>query len=320
MADSLISLADMVKVNDVSVRDLGVTDIFNAAPVLMKLAVDTASHGTDHKYIKESAAPVVGFRAPNAGRAHGKSADTNVTINLSILDACHHQDAKLADSYPKGGASAFMARESRRHLRAAFKAAEKQIFYGTGSGVDGAAAGFVGLADNAQLNALADAMVLNANGDAGAGAWADVWLIRTGEADMELILGQDGNIDLKEFYKQQMQDGSGLWFPAYVQDIDGWMGCKIGGARSVGRIVNLDMRVNATTGILTDDLLDDAFELFPTDAKPNLIVMNERARKQLRQSRTATRADGQKAPMPTEWEGVEIVVTDSLSYYNAKVA
>lgn len=320
MPDSLISLADMVKVNDVSVRDLGVTDIFNESPVLMELAVDTASHGTDHKYLKESGAPVVGFRAPNLGREHSKSADTNVTINLSILDAGHHQDAKLADSYPKGGAAAFMARESRRHLRAAFRAAERQIFYGVGSGVEGAAAGFVGLADNPQLNALADAMVLNANGDAGAGSYADVWLIRTGEADMELILGVDGNIELKEFYKQNVQDATGKWFPAYMQDIDGWMGCKIGGARSVGRIVNLDMRVNATTAILTDDLLDDAYELFPTSKKPNLIVMNERARKQLRQSRTATRADGQKAPLPTEWEGVKIVVTDSLSYYASRVA
>jgi hypothetical protein len=317
MADSLIALADMVKVNDVSVRDLGVTDIFNEAPVLMALAVDTASHGTDHKYIKESGAPVVGFRAPNAGRGHSKSADTVVTISLSILDASHHQDAKLADSYKKGGATAFMSRESRRHLRAAFKAMQQQIFYGTGSGVDGAAAGFVGLADNAQLNALADTMVLNAAADSGAGAFFDVWMLRTGPEDMELILGEDGNIDLKDFYKQQMQDGSGLWYPAYCQDIDGWAGCKIGGAKSVCRIVNCDGRVNATTGIVTDDLLDDAYEKFPTEKKPNLIVMGERGIKQLRQSRTATRADGQKAPRPTEWEGVPIVVADLGSYASA---
>ena len=34
MADTLTSLADMVKLNDVSVRDMGVTDIFNDAPIL----------------------------------------------------------------------------------------------------------------------------------------------------------------------------------------------------------------------------------------------------------------------------------------------
>lgn len=314
MPDTLIALADMVRVNDVSVRDLGVTDIFNEAPVLTALSVDTASHGTDHKYIKETGAPTVGFRAPNAGRSRSKSTDLVVTISLSILDACFHVDAKLADSYPKGGAAAFMAREARRHLRAAFKALQQQIFYGTGSGVDGAASGFVGLADNPQLNALNDTMVVNANADSGAGAYFDVWMLRTGPEDMQLILGQDGQIDMKEFYKQSMQDGSGNWFPAWVQDIDGWAGCKIGGARSVCRIVNCDGRVNATSGLVTDDLLDDAYERFPTEKKPNLIVMGERGNKQLRQSRTATRTDGAKAPRPTEWEGIPIVVADLGSY------
>jgi len=98
MADSLLALADLVKINDISVRDLGATDIFNDAPVLNQLSADMASHGTQHKYVKESGAPTVGFRAPNAGRDHSSSEDTVVTIDLKILDACFHVDAKLADS------------------------------------------------------------------------------------------------------------------------------------------------------------------------------------------------------------------------------
>lgn len=316
MADSLLTLADLVTINDVAVEDLGVTDMFNDAPVLMHLGVDTASHGTSHQYTKETAAPTVGFRAVNAGRAHSKSADELVTIALKILDATHKTDAKLADAYKKGGASAYMARESRRHLRAAFKSAEKQIFYGTGND----AGGYAGLADNAGLNAIADAMVLDAGGVIGAAEWFDCWLIRTAPEDMELILGEDGNIDLRDYFRQLVDDGTGKWFPAYVQQIDAWLGCKVGGAKSVARIANIDGRVDATANTLTDDLLDDAFELFPETRQPNLIVTNKRGRKQLRQSRTATRADGQKAPMPTEWEGIPIVTSDSIANYLAKVA
>lgn len=315
--DDLITLANMVTVNDVSVADLGVSDIFNDAPVISQLAADVASHGTDHKYLKESGAPTVGFRAANAGRPHSKSADTLVTVGLKILDASHHQDCKLADSYPRGGATSWMARESRRHLRAAMQMAEKQIFYGTGN----AASGFVGLADNAGLNAIDDTMVINADDDDDAAAWSDCWLIRSpsDHTGFEVIVGQDGNIELREFFRQFIADSNGDLFPAYFQQIDGWLGAKVGGAKSVARICNISMRQAATSGILTDDLLDDAFELFPESAPPTHIIMNKRGRKQLRQSRTATRADGQKAPMPTEWEGIPIITTESIINYGTKL-
>lgn len=316
--DNLITLANMVTVNDVSVADMGVTDIFNDAPVISQLAADVASHGTDHKYLKESGAPTVGFRGVNLGRPHSKSADTLVQFPLKILDASHHQDCKLADSYTRGGASAWMARESRRHLRAGFAQAEAQIFYGTGN----AASGFTGLADNATLNALAGAMVIDAGGAVGAASWFDCWLIRStpDHANAEVIVGNDGNIELREYIRQFVQDGNGDYYPAYFQQIDAWLGFKVGGAFSVARIVNIDGRANATANTLTDDLLDRAFELFPESAPPTHIVMNRRGRKQLRQSRTATRADGQKAPLPTEWEGIPIITTNSCKYYTAKVA
>lgn len=317
MADSLITLADMVKVNDVSVVDAGVTDIFNDAPVLSSLAADTASHGTDHKFLKETAAPTVGFRAANAGRDHSKSGDEVVTVGLKILDASHHQDCKLADSYPKGGSDAWMARESQRHLRAAFSVAEKQIFYGTGN----EATGFLGLADNAALKFLDSPMVLDAGTGTVAG-YTDVWLIRTtsDHANMEVIVGQDGNIELREYFRQLVEDGTGKKFPAYVQQIDAWLGAKVGGAKSVARIVNINAVAGATSNIVTDDLLEKAFEMFPSTAPPNLIVMNRRGRTQLKTSRTATRADGAAAPRPTDYEGIPIICTDSIPIYVTKIA
>ncbi len=230
--DNLITLANMVTVNDVSVVDAGVTDIFNDAPLIASMAVDVASHGTDHKYLKESGAPTVGFRSVNLGRPHSKSADTLVTTSCKILDASHHQDCKLADSYPRGGASAWMARESRRHLRAAFAQAEAQMLYGTGN----VATGFTGIAD--VLNALANPMVVDAGGAVGAGAYFDCWLIRStpDHANAEVIVGNDGNIELREYIRQFAQDANGDYYPSYWQQIDAWLGFKIGGAFSVARM------------------------------------------------------------------------------------
>lgn len=315
MPDSLITLADMVKLNDISVRDLGASDIFNDAPVLMLLNSDVASHGTTHKYLKESGAPTVGFRAPNAGRAHSKSADTVVSLDLKILDACYHVDAKLADSNPRG-VDFVMARESRRHLRAAFAASERQFFYGT----DEDAGGFAGLADNAGLDALADAMVVNAGGS-GTGVFSDVWMIRTtsDHANVDLIMGNDGGIDIQPYLRQLVLDGDGNKFPAFWQQIDGWIGMQVGGAKSVARLVNLNQADDATTNTLTDDLLSELFEVFDENGPPNLIVMNKRARRQLQQSRTATNVTGAPSPWPTEWEGIPIVSSKSITTYTDAV-
>ena len=41
--------------------------------------------------------------------------------------------------------------------------------------------------------------------------------------------------------------------------------------------------------------------------------MNGRSREQLRNSRTATNANGTPAPLPTEWEGIPIIRTASIT-------
>ena len=80
MADSFLTLADLVKINDMNLADLEVTDLLNMSPVLAMLPANPASNGTTHKYTKEITAPVVGFRAVNDGRENSKSADELVTV------------------------------------------------------------------------------------------------------------------------------------------------------------------------------------------------------------------------------------------------
>src|SRR5687767_7258902 len=115
MADAYLSLTELAIVNDRNLADCDVSDLFNKAPLLSRLAAVPASNGTVHKYIKETGAPAVGFREPYVGIENTKSADTLVTITLEILAANFHIDKAVADQY-RGGAEAYVQREAKRHL------------------------------------------------------------------------------------------------------------------------------------------------------------------------------------------------------------
>lgn len=302
MADTPITIADLVKINSMDVAGNDISDLLIDAPLIRSLVADTASNGTSHKYTKESSAPVVGFRAANDGRDHDASSDTLVTIDLKILDASFHVDKAIADAYTKGGPDGLMAREAKRHLRAAFSVGEKQLLYGTDNESDG----FVGLADASNLDDSDDAQVINAGG---ATACSSVFAIRSVDelSDLALITGQDGNLEVGDRY-EQMVEGTNGKYPAYCQSITGWMGLQLGSVHSVARLAN----INDSTKMLDDDLLSNLLSLFPSSRPATMLVMNRRSLKQLQQSRTATSSTGAAAPFPTEAFNVPIIVTDSI--------
>ena len=310
MADSLYTLSDLAKINDQNLADVDISDLLQDAPLMAALSASTASNGTVHKYLKETGAPTVGFRAVNAGRDHSKSSDTDVSVNLKILDASFHVDKALADAYMKGGAAAMIAREAKRHLRAAFFAAEKQFINGTDNDGDG----FTGFIDAATLNDLSQTeTVIGAGGSANL---SSVYLIRTGDDDVSAVMGQDGNIVMGESLTQFVEDSSGKKFPAYMTPITGWLGLQVGSKYSIIRIANID----AGSNVVTDDLIYQALSLFPVGRQPNLIAMNRRSLRQLRESRTSTNAIGAPAPRPTEIDGISIVATDGILNTETAVA
>lgn len=312
MADSLLGLSDLLVINDQNLADLEVSDLLDDAPLLAALAADVASNGTLHKYTKETAAPVVGFRAANAGRDLGHSTDTLVTITLQILDASFQIDKALADAFQRGGPQALVARELKRHLKAAFAAAEAQII----NGVAADAAGFVGLIGASTINQLADAMVVNATG---ASALSSAYLIRTNNdgVDCTLITGNEGKIVVGDTVEQLVKDGDGKSYPALTTSVLGWLGLQIGSAQSVGRIANIGAAAGKT---LTDAMIFEALATFPASRQPTLIAMNRRSLGQLQASRTATNATGAPAPRPTEVEGIPIVVSDGILNTETAVA
>ena len=302
MANAYQGLAELLLINDQNLADLDVSDLFNDAPLLGRLAADTASNGTQHKYTKETGAPTVGFRAPNVGIENKKSADQLVTIDLSILDASFNVDKAVADAYAKGGPEAFIAREARRHLKQAMSTCEKQYLYGK---VAGAGDGFVGMAD--VLANRDDEMVLDAGGSGD--KCTSVWLVRTSINDLCAIAGQSGQIVISPSITQAIDPlGDGKTFTGYHTPILGWLGLQAGSKFSFVRICNID-----ASHPLDDEMIYKALKKFPETRQPNLIIANRDSIEMLRNSRTATNTTGAPAPRPTDVEGIPIVGTPSIS-------
>lgn len=304
MADDLKSLADLLVINDQNAADVGATDLLQKAPLLSALHAVAASNGTQHKYLKENAAPVVGFRAANAGIDHDDSGDVLVSIDCEILDASFHVDNRIAKAY-RDGVDAFMQREAIRHLRAAFKKFDAQLLNGT---AEGDAAGFDGFAD--ALDTLGDT-VLTGGGTANR---TSIYLIRTtsDEANVCSVIANNGEIEIGDYFEQFVEDGTGKKFLAYMQNIEGHVAAQVGGKYSIVRLANVDY-TGATGTSLDDDLIYEAIERFADGDDPTHIVMHSKCRELLRKSRTATNGTGAPAPRPTDVEGIPIVVDNNLT-------
>ena len=314
MADTLTTLAELVRFNSLDVNPAEITDILNKAPVLRVLHAMQSSNGTVHKYNVETTAPVIGFRAVNDGADYTASISTQTSINLKYIDAKVIEDAAECRAY-RGGATAWMDNRTARQLREALFTLEKQFFNGT---VGGAAGGFLGLADDANYNGASDALVINAAGTTAA-TGSSVWFIRSTPDDASVALvgaGDNGlatpniNFTVGDIFESVVLGANSKSMVAMVRDAGGHLGVQIGSKYAVARIANLTE--DSGKG-LTDTLLARALALFPVSDQPTHICMNRRSLRQLQVSRTTYSPTGFPAPRPTEYEGIPIVVTDAIT-------
>jgi hypothetical protein len=316
MADDLHAIADLIG-DAFDLADIDVSDLLKASPFVASLQMEPSSNGTTHKYVKETGAPVVGFRAPNAGRDMDSSDDTAVTVTLKNLDWSWLVDTAVANAWRRGK-EAYIAREGARHLRSALVTFEKQVINGVVGASDSAAAsgssaGFTGFRDASTVDALADTMVVNAGGTT-ADTASTCWAVRLAPDGVTGVYKGDGNwLDLMEtvIVNQIVNPGTdNKTFPAYFTGASAWLGLQVGSAYDIGRIANL----TADSGKgLTDALIYDLFSKFPVGFGPTHLLMSRRSMKQLRASRTATNANGTPAPWVSEVEGIPVIVTDAIS-------
>ena len=315
MAQTYNTLNGLIQFNDRNLADLEVSDLLDRAPLLQVMHSQLASQNTLHKYLKQTRAASATFREPLAGVAKTNSQDTLVTVTMKVIDGSFDTDVALADAY-KGGRDAWLQMELIRTMKTVMFTLERQAIYGTtqqtGAGYLGAQAGFTGLANSGDLNAIADDMVVAA-GTAGSSAdgQTSVWLIRHGVDDVSFILGNEGRFVVEDepTIIQKLVNATGLdagqSYPALYVPVTGWGGLQLGSKFSAARVCNIETK-------LTDDDIYNGMSLFPSDLQPNAIVMNRKALKLLRESRTAVNTTGAPAPRPTEVDGVPIVVTDAV--------
>ena len=301
MANDFVAVADMLA-DALDLAPYELSEIRDAAPLMAALPAQPSSNGDTHKYSVQTQRPVVGFRAENAGRDFDHSIHRIDTVTLKILDFSWMADKAVADRWRNGGASAFIAREGLQHLKAAMFQLESQFIYGTSN----AAAGFNGLTDSANLDALADEMVVDGGGS-GVNLQTSVYLMRVNPQECSMVMHGDG-VMLGDTIVQNFVDGSGLNLPAYYTPACTWCAAQLGAKYSVARIANIE----PGTTELTDDKIAAALALFPAGMGPNLIVMNRGAQESLRGSRTATNQTGAPAPLPMDAFGVKIITTDAL--------
>jgi len=302
------TLAGILNLTDANNDPISVTDLLEAAPLLAVLPAKKSSYGTTHQYNKEVTAPGLGFRAINTGITNAAGAEELVSVTLKFLDASVRRDIAVAKADPRG-VDAYMAGQAGKSLRTAFANVEKQVIDGTGS----SATGFNGLADNVFVDDVGDGMVIDAGGAAGS---RNVYLIRAGLDDV-CLLYNDENVQMSEMYRTRAQDGSADPYTALAVDIDAYLGLQVGSQYSVGRIYNLD---GTSSHTLTDLLVSQMMALAPVGRPFTHIVCDRTTRQELQASRVAVGqtayAAGAFAPIPTESNGLPLIVTDQIGASN----
>jgi len=340
MADSPLTLPELITINDRNLQDVDIPNFLSSSPFMRTNAATVASHDTLHKYLVYQN-PTVGFRQVNDGREMDASVDSWVQTTCEILDGSFHVDQSLAESYRLGGAAGLVNREAGRSLDACFFTAEIQMFNGRavasaegtnpdnpadtttyvgtpGTGL-GDANGFNGFPNWNVLGAADGDMVVDAGGTT-ADAQTSIYLLRSGESDVQIVTGRSGDINVGSTVVMERAGTTGT-YPTLYTPISCWYALKIGSfVSSVARIANCDVTAQSGAGAINDDLLFTAIAKFGAGREPTHIYMSRAAREALRKSRTATNSDGAPAPLPTSVGGVPIIVTDGIFNTEAVLA
>lgn len=270
--------------------------------------------GTSYKTGIRTGLPTVAFRAANEGQTPSKSTFRQMLIEAFIAGGQIEVDKAVADAN-EDGAAALQAIEASGVMQAAMRTIGSQIWYG----VTNDAKGFPGLKAATPFGgttAAGDALTVDAVGTTATTA-SSVYMVKFGLKDVTLIGGNNKAWQLDEFTVQQIVAANSGKMTAYVAGLTAWIGLQVGNENAVRRLANVTAD---STKTCTDAKLTSLLATFPVGHVPDAIFMSRRSRSQLQASRTVT-LQGQGttrpnqelvAPIPTSFEGIPIVATDSI--------
>lgn len=254
--------------------------------------------GTSYKTVIRKSLPTAQFRNANEGVTRTKSEYEQKTVETFIVDLQIACDKAIADAW-EGGRETYFAREALGVMESAMRLVGSQVYYG----VSNDAKGFPG------LKAIVDSsMEVDAGGST---AKTSVWAVKYGLQDVQFQFGNNTSLELlPEWRIETVLDSNNKPYTAYVNNLTGWIGLQVVNKNSIARIKNVG--TDSGKG-MTDSLAHDLLDSFPSGVVPDAIFMSRRSRTQLRKSRTATNPSGQPPSMPTDIDGVPIIVTDSIT-------
>jgi hypothetical protein len=274
-----------------------------ATPEIARLEVKPIA-GLNYYTKVRKTLPVAAFRNANEGQAAIKSTYENRLVETFILNPRWEADRAVADRAEEG-VGQYLADEALGVLQAAYIRAARSIYYGNVSGdYQADAAGFPGF-----INAYDSAAMEVDAGGTTADTGSSVWAIREGRRDVSMVMGQNGMMNMEDPRIETLLDDNSNPFTGYVQELLSYLGLQVGSVDSVGRIKKLTE--DSGKG-LTDALLSSLLRTFPAGRPPTVIMMTQRSRYQLRDSRTATTTSGAEASLPTEFDSIPIIVTDAI--------
>jgi major capsid protein gp7 len=311
---AVTTLLDIAKANGTDPVVGLIDETSKAHPEITAVAARTIK-GLSYRTWVRTSLPTSSFRNANTGVAATKSTYENRTVDTFILNPRFEVDKAVADRY-EDGAAAYLAIEANAIMESSFQQLSKQFYYGrtvTNNGI-GDPLGHPGLIDAYDSTN----MVVDAGGTT-ANTGGSVWLVKFGPQWVQWVYGADGLLSVSEPMLQRVLDGSSNPYDAYCQSLLAYPGLQVGTTRGVCRIKKL----TADSGKgLTDVLLSQAISKFQVGVVPDAIFMSRRSRQQLQASRTVTLfgQGGVKpsgglatlAPIPTEYDGIPIMVTDAI--------
>ena len=288
------------------------------APELGLVPVGTIS-GTSFSTVSRVGLPTAGYTGINQGVAASKSRYATKLVQCYPIRSLVEIDKALVSA--DNSLPSLQTDEASGVTEAVLRLIGKQFYYGRSNGGD--EKGHIGLIDVTSAE-----QTLSAGGTT-ADTASSVYFVKFGRKDVRFIFGNNKTLTLPPFRDETLTDADGNKFDGSVSHLTGWQGLQCTNKNSVTRICNLTE--DAGKG-LTDTLLAKALALFPAGYAPDAILMSRRSRSQLQQSRSASvslQTNGKKgvmgggeayAPTPTDFEGINIIPTDSIINTEALVS
>lgn len=275
-----------------------ISEITQQAPEVAQFPIFRLDAGLTYRSNFLVELPSVGFRKLGDGVSASKGRWEEREFKCYLF-AGRAEAEKAAGQADSGGMAAIEARAAKGTALAAILELGSQIFYGVANEADG----FPGLK---AFTPFGGAYTYNATGTTD-GTASSVYGVKFGDEYARLVHGLTDPMTLGDFRDQDITGNNNKPVPGRVADLEGWIGLQIAHKASVLRICNLTAQSGKG---LTDVVAGDALDLLPTGMKPDVWFMSKRSVTQLRKSRITPEVP--YPPMPTDLEGIPIIVTDSI--------